>query len=126
MEGIKKYWIVPFLVVVMLLFSSLITMGAGASNEELKNTASYVYREVLIIYDNSTLAEEWKMYLESLGYHMINFLPYDGLKNAQYDNYGLVIIATDSHYLNSYDFKILLRSQARILGVGVGGVYGYI
>lgn len=125
MEGTKSKLIVPILVMVMLIFSSLITLGGGANGKEIKNSAMADYRQILFIYDNTTLAGEWMDYLDGLGYHMVNFLPYNMTRNVEYEDYALIIIGTDSHAVNPVDLKIMLRSHIPILGAGYGGIYAY-
>ena len=125
MEGSRGGWIAPIMVMVMLIFSSLIAMG-GASSEAPRAAAVTGYRQILFIYDNTTLAEEWKEYLNREGYNLVNFIPYNMTRNVQYNNYGLVIIGTDSNYLNSDNFNIIMRLHIPVLGVGYGGLLAYM
>ena len=126
MEGDKRKLVIPILVMVMLVFSSLMILGGGVRSVGIKANFTAGYRQILFIYDNTTLAGECKDYLNSIGYYMVNFLPYNMLRNVNYYNYGLIIIGTDSHTLSAVDLKNMMRSQISILGVGYGGIYAYL
>ena len=119
---IKKF--LPLLIVGLVLASSFAIMG-GVSGAEMP-TASRAYGDggkILYIYGNDkSLAQDWRVYLEDKDYK-VDLLPQDGVMNAEFAMYDLIIIGNGSNSIGSAVLKDMYRSGVPILGIGNGGVY---
>ncbi len=114
--------VLPILMVILMLASSFAVMGEVSGAEMPTQTRAYGSEgKILYIYgNNKTLADDWRSYLISLNYS-VDLLPQNGLKNAEYKNYNMVIVGTDAIYIPSKEALNMYRSNVPIIGTGYGG-----
>ncbi len=112
---------------IVLLVSGLMvlpsTLFAGSNVATNKGKAYGDSGKILYIYGNDKmLADEWKDYLEGKDYE-VELLPVDGLLNAQYKNYDLIIIGDDTLGMWNANYTEQIKmSRVPVLGIGGGGI----
>ena len=117
---LKKF--LPLLIVGLMLASSFAILGGVRGAEMPTDTRAYGSAgKILYIYgDNKSIANEWREYLVEKNY-AVDMLPDDGVSNANYYRYNLIIIGTNATGIGAEERKHMYFSDVPILGVGVGG-----
>ena len=105
-----------------MLTSTFVIFGGANGAEMSTNTKAYGDAgKILYVYgSNKTLANEWRGYLTNLNY-AVDLLPQNGLMDAEYYNYNLVIIGTDADSILYQEVFNMYRSDIPIIGIGGGG-----
>ncbi len=120
----NKGWIIAgmvFLIIGLaftptLFFSYNLNTGIGVRAYGDNGLILYIYG------NNKTLASEWKDYLENNDYE-VELLPVDGLLNAYYKRYNLIIVGADTYGMwNSNDVERIKLSRVPVVGIGRGGL----
>ncbi len=122
MERRKNRRLLPFIMVILMLASSFAVIGAVSGAETSTQTRAYGDAgKILYIYgDNKTIANEWREYLTDKNY-TVDMLPVNGVSNANYYRYNLIMIGTDATGISTEEIKHMYLSDIPILGIGVGG-----
>ncbi len=117
-----KTVLLPIMIAVLMLASMFAILGEASGAEMPTETRAYGDSgKILYVYgDNKTLADEWREYLISKDY-AVDLLPQDGISNAEYHNYNIIIVGTDADSITSQEALNMYRSDLPIIGIGGGG-----
>lgn len=109
-----------FFVVGLLIFS--VIPGNASGDEKLKATYGWAGKILYIYATDKPVANEWKNYMEDKGYD-VELLPVDGLLNAHYYQYDIIMIGNDTQ--GKWDeslARVIKMSRVPAIGIGLGGL----